>query len=150
MLQVQNLFALTIAAYMLSHQSTLMMNLDSRWQHSHSRFKTCSQRRRVEVGSRLHAALFVHLPEIFFRQFEVLALQRHQVWLFKFEHLSGGLLTFTDYPREIFPAAFQQRFIQRRQRRGLRHRDKMIATKESGLAFNAAFLVPLTRRPKRT
>src|SRR5215475_5766329 len=112
MLQVQNLFALTIAAWMLSHQPTLMMNLDSRWQHSHSRFKTCSQRRRVEIGSRLHAALFVHLPEILFRQFEVFALQRLQVWLFKFEHFSGGLLAFADYAREIFPAAFQQRFIQ--------------------------------------
>src|SRR5215467_12653056 len=85
MLQVQNLFALTIAAWMLSHQPTLMMNLDSRWRHSHSRFKTCSQRRRVEIGSRLHAALFVHLPEILFRQFEVLALQRNQMWLFKGE-----------------------------------------------------------------
>src|SRR5215475_4811343 len=136
MLQVQNLFALTIAAWMLCHQPTLMMNLDSRWQHSHSRLKTCSQWRRVEVGSRLHAALFVHLPEILFRQFEVLALQRPQVWLFKFEHLSGGLLGFTDYAREIFPAAFQQRFIQCLKRRGLRHGDKMIATKEPGLAFN--------------
>src|SRR5262245_48144994 len=127
-----------------------MMNLDSRWQHSHSRFKTCSQRRRVEVGSRLHAALFVHLPEILFRQFEVLALQRRQVWLLKFEHLSGGLLALANYAREIFPAAFQQRFIQRRERRGLRHRDKMITTKESGLAFNAALLVPFARRAKRS
>ena len=111
MLQVQNLFALAVAAWMLSHHPTLMMNLDSRWQNTHSRLLTCSQRRRVEVGSRLHAALFVHLSEILFRQFEVLALQRHQVWLFKFEHLSSGLLAFADYAREIFPAAFQQRFI---------------------------------------
>src|SRR5882672_233055 len=111
MLQVQNLFALTIAAWVLSHQPALMMNLDSRWQHSHSRFKTCSQRRRVEVGSRLHAALFVHLPEMLFRQFEVLTLQRLQVRLFKFEHLSSGLLAFADYAREVFPAAFQQQLI---------------------------------------
>src|SRR5262249_8353669 len=107
MLQVQNLFALTITAWMLSHQSPLMMNFDSRWQHSHSRFNACSQGRRVEIGSCLHATLFVHLPEILFRQFEVFALQRLQVWLFKFEHLSGGLLAFADYAREIFPAAFQ-------------------------------------------
>src|SRR5262245_40893874 len=85
-----------------------------------------------------------------FRQFEVLALQRLQVWLFKFEHLSGGLLAFADYAREVIPAAFQQRFIQRSQRRGLRHRDKMITTKESGLAFNATLLVPFAWRAKRS
>src|SRR5215510_120185 len=127
-----------------------MMNLDGRWQHSHSRLKTCSQRRRVEVGSRLHATLFVYFPEILFRQFKVLALQRHQVRLFKSEHLSGGLLAFANYARVIFPAAFQQRFIQCRQRRGLRHRNKMIATEESGLALDAALLVPFARRAKRS
>jgi hypothetical protein len=42
------------------------------------------------------------------------------VWLFKFEHLAGGLLAFADYAREIFPATFQQQFVQRRERRGLR------------------------------
>src|SRR5262245_6472764 len=150
MFQIQNLVALTVAARMLGHQPALMMNLDSRWQHTHSRFKTCSQRRRVEVGSRLHAALFVHLPEMLFRQFKVFALQRLQVWLFKLKHFSAGLLAFADYSREIFPAAFQQRFIQCRQRRGLRYRDKMIATKEPGLAFNAALLVPFARRAKRS
>src|SRR5262249_36368654 len=72
------------------------------------------------------------------------------VWLFKFEHLSGGLLAFADYAREIFPATFHQQFIQRHERRGLRHRDKMIATKEPGLAFNAALLVPFARRAKRS
>src|SRR5262245_66675590 len=127
-----------------------MMNLDGRWQHSHSRLKTCSQRRRVEVGSRLHATLFVYFPEILFRQFKVLALQRHQVWLFKSEHLSGGLLAFADYAREIFPAAFQQRFIQYRQPRSSPHRDKTIATKELGLAFNTSLLVPLNPPPNRS
>src|SRR5262245_19478079 len=150
MFQIQNLVALTVAARMLGHQPALMMNLDSRWQHTHSRFKTCSQRRRVEVGSRLHAALFVHLPEMLFRQFEVFALQRLQVWLFKLKHFSGGLLAFADYAREIFPAAFQQRFVQCCQRRGLRYRDKMIATQESRLAFNAALRVPFARRAKRS
>src|SRR5215475_11916551 len=127
-----------------------MMNLDIRRQNTHSHFKSCSHRRRVEVGSHLRTAFIVHLSEILFRQFEVLALQRHQVWPFKFEHLSGGLLALANYAREIFPAAFQQRFIQRRERRGLRHRDKMITTKEPGLAFNPALLVPFTRRAKRS
>src|SRR5262245_40796113 len=148
MLQVQNLFALTITTWVLSHHPTFMMNFDSRWQNTHSRFKTCSQRRRVEVGSRLHAAFVVHFPEILFRQFEVLALQRQQVWLFKFEHLSGGLLALADHAREVLPTAFQQRFIQRRERRGLWHWHKMIAAKEPCLALNAALLVTFARRTK--
>src|SRR5262245_9250865 len=126
-----------------------MMNLDIQWQNTHSRFNACSQRRRVEVGSHLYAAFVVHLPEIFFRQFEVFTLQRQQVWLFKFEHLSGGLLAFADYAREVFPTAFQQRFIQRRERRGLWHWNKMIAAKEPCLALNAALLVTFARRTKR-
>src|SRR5262249_36874077 len=54
-----------------------------------------------------------------------------------------------DYAREIFPATFQQRFIQRRERRCLWHGHKMIAAKEAGFAFNTALLVPFTRRAKR-
>src|SRR6266853_2784493 len=87
-LQIEHLLIATETALVPRHALQFLPDLDIRRQQFRLRTRARFQRRRVEVGAHLHAALTVHRRETGFRQLETFRQSRQQMLAFDPHRLS--------------------------------------------------------------